>query len=185
MQGLTETRIAVSWPEPESDHLQPTGYGVKYREQGTNRLENMGAQRHKPGGHNHQPPGGYDLRGKGQRNFPGGNRTLVRDRNRPYSGPSGEHDRGLHQRYRRRNSTVHSNTVQGIIRQRQGEAPMDRGLRRRRNAHRADIRANHRQDGCQDTPEQHQRGRAGYSTDTAGQRIPAGRQRLRIHQDKP
>ena len=34
VQGLTETRIAVAWPEPESDHLQTTGYAVRYREQG-------------------------------------------------------------------------------------------------------------------------------------------------------
>ena len=27
VQSLTETRITVSWPEPDSDHLQTTGYG--------------------------------------------------------------------------------------------------------------------------------------------------------------
>ena len=42
VQGLTETRIAISWPEPDSDHLQTTGYGVKYREQGQTNWRSWG-----------------------------------------------------------------------------------------------------------------------------------------------
>ena len=140
---------------------------------GTDRLEIMGTQRYKPGSHHNQPPGEHDPRGAGQRNLPGGDRTLVRDRNRPDLGPSGQHNRRLRQCHRRRNSRVHRNTIQRNVRQHQGETPMDRGLRRRRNANHTDTRADHRPDGGPDTPGQHRRRRAGHGADTTGRR-PTG-----------
>ena len=34
VEPVSTTRIRVTWPEPDSDHLQVTGYGVQYRKPG-------------------------------------------------------------------------------------------------------------------------------------------------------
>ena len=131
VQGLTETRIAISWPEPDSDHLQTTGYGMQYREQGQTDWRSWG--------HNNTSQkatitslrvnttyevqiNGTSQAGTGPWSETGTGQTLDL-----VAGMTA----GLREHHRRRNSAVHRNTVQGIVRQREGGTTKDRGLRRR------------------------------------------------------
>ena len=108
-------------------------------------MEIVGTQRHRPGGHHHQPPGEHDLRGAGQRDLPGGDRThgqttgtgQTLDLVASITADSGSVTEGETARF-----TVTLSRGRSFANIRV-EAPMDRGFRRRRNAHRSDTRADH------------------------------------------
>ena len=174
VQGLTETRIAISWPEPDSDHLQTTGYGVKYREQGQTGWRSWG--------HNHTSReatitslrvnttyevqiNGTSQAGTGPWSETGTGQTL--DLVASMTADSGSITEGETARF-----TV--TLSRGAFANVRVKLQWTGDFGDCRNAHRADTRADHRPDGGSDTPGQHRRRRAGHGADTTGRRLPAG-----------